>query len=135
MHDGARMALAQQVELPRERGRGARGDEDAQACAVPNLGELIGEVTLELPARRRLAQLARCFRSLRIPQLQHRRLAVHAGCAEARRMRRVALDLGRPAGVRLDEQAFGAADEARLERWRSRFEAIQRSIAEVAAPV
>ena len=27
------------------------------------------------------------------------------------------------------------ADEARLERWRSRFEAIQRSIAEVAAPV
>jgi transcriptional regulator of arginine metabolism len=27
------------------------------------------------------------------------------------------------------------ADEARLERWRSRFEAIQRSIAEVPAPV
>ena len=27
------------------------------------------------------------------------------------------------------------ADEVRLERWRSRFEAIQRSIAEVPAPV
>ena len=94
-----------------QRRRGDRAGQQAQpgAAACGEWREPLLQQREELVPRRDALAVAQRARAIGIPQLEHRCLAEHVGRAAARRVRRIALDLRRPAHVRLDEHADAVA--------------------------
>ena len=104
-------APAQRGLLRGERGRSHGAGQHVQAHTVgfrKRLQPRLNDFEKRFPGAR-LAPVQNALRAIGIPQLQHRSLREDVGCAEARRMRSIALDLGRTSHVALDQDAGGVA--------------------------
>ena len=108
-----REAREQLADLRRQRRRVDRLGQDAEAGALERL--LRRQRRADRAEKRRprtdLAEVGQRLRAIGIVEAEDRGLREDVGRAEAARVQRVALDLGRPPFVALDEQPGGDAAE------------------------